>query len=256
MAYHRSYRVEEMKKLLLLATALIIATSPAIGFEPKSKPKEYPLQHGTGFFVTYKHVLTASHIFDKCGEHIQLANHDIMWGAGGAVAVGKVVARDSVNDLALITSNVQSNQFAELRLNPAILGESVWVYGFPLQITLTAPNFTNGIISATSGMNNNLKKLQITAPIQLGNSGSPLLDKFGTVVGVVIGKFNAGPFNEQYADIPQNINFAVKANVAMSFMSTSGLKPTVSSKSTLIDPTEIAKTAQEFTIKIRCEVKE
>jgi S1-C subfamily serine protease len=217
------------------------------------KPKEKMFGYGTGFFVTYKYVMTNNHVVEQCGDAIQLLNQD-MWGPGGAA--GKVVAQDKVNDLALITSNVQSNPFSQLRIAPIpAVGESVWVYGFPLQTILSTPNFTSGIIAATSGMGGNLGQLQITAPVQPGNSGSPLMDKFGNVVGVVVSKLNAGRINEQYGDIPQNINFAVKASVAMTFMNINGVESTVASKSTPIDQTEIAKTAQSFTINIRCELK-
>src|SRR5262249_21876036 len=155
----------------------------------------------------------------------------------------------------LITTGIQGVEFAELRIDPVFLGESVWVYGFPLQGILSKPNFTNGMVAATSGMNDDVSQLQITAPVQPGNSGSPLVDKFGNVVGVVVSKFNAGLYNERYGDIPQNINFAIKASIAMSFMSTNGIEPTVAHKGTLLDPVLIANNAQSYTIKIRCESK-
>ena len=220
--------------------------------KPAPKPKEKMIGSGTGFFVTNKHVMTNNHVIEKCGDKIQLSNRD-MWGPGSVVA--KVVAQDAEHDLALLESNVQSNHVAKLHIGPISLGESVWVYGFPLQDILSAPNFTSGMIAATSGLKNNVNELQITAPVQPGNSGSPLLDKFGNVVGVVDSKLNAIKVSVEKNDIPQNINFAVKASVAISFMSTNGIESTTSTESKRIDPVEIAKTAQSFTINIRCEVK-
>ena len=234
---------------------LALYTPPTKEATPDSKPtpKEKMWGFGTGFFVTYKHVMTNNHVVEQCVDKIQLLNQD-MWGPGGAA--GKVVAQDKVNDLALITSNVQSNRFAQLRIAPIpAVGEHVWVYGYPLQGILSEPNFTPGMVAATSGMNGKVSELQITAPVQSGNSGSPLLDKFGNVIGVVVSKLNAGRINEQYGDIPQNINFAVKASIAMAFMSTHGIEPTITAKTTPIDPTEIARTAGSFTINVRCEVK-
>ena len=220
--------------------------------EAKPDPKEKSYEYGTGFFVDIKgHILTNNHVIESCidSDHIELSNQ----GIGNAI--GKVLARDYVYDLALISTGIGGTQFAELRVGPVSLGESVWVYGFPLQGILSKPNFTNGMVAATSGMNDNVSQLQITAPVQPGNSGSPLMDKFGNVIGVVVSKLDAGRFNEQYGDIPQNVNFAIKASMAVALMSNNGLEPTTVVKTTQIDPVEIARNAQEFTIKISCESK-
>lgn len=96
--------------------------------------------------------------------------------------------------------------------------------------------------------------MQISAPVQLGNSGGPLLDKFGNVVGVVVSKLDAKKFADAIGDIPQNINFAIKGTVVKSFLDTHGIDyQTASSSSwTKNNGEEITAKAGEFTVPIEC----
>ena len=69
---------------------------------------------------------------------------------------------------------------------------------------------STGIVSATVGLLDDISQLQISAPIQPGNSGGPLLDEYGNVAGVVVAKLRALAVAKATGDIPQNVNFAVK----------------------------------------------
>src|SRR6266478_224338 len=87
------------------------------------------------------------------------------------------------------------------------VGESVVAVGFPLTGLLSSdPIVTTGIISALSGLRNDRRRIQITAPVQPGNSGGPLLGENGSVVGVVVGKLDALKMVKVTGDIPQNVN--------------------------------------------------
>ena len=98
-------------------------------------------------------------------------------------------------------------------------GEEIFVFGFPLDGYLpSAGNITPGIISALAGPGNNSSLVQMTAPVQPGNSGGPLLNKKGKVVGVVVGKANAIKIAKVTGDIPQNINFAIAPRTVKSFL--------------------------------------
>jgi SOS response associated peptidase (SRAP)/Trypsin-like peptidase domain len=133
------------------------------------------------------------------------------------------MAFDSTNDLALIrlsetADNLRPPVIPALR-SRVRLGEPAFVFGYPLSGLLSsAGNFTSGSISSLSGLGDDISKLQISAPVQPGNSGGPLLDLYGNVVGVVVAKLNAGQLSQLINDIPQNVNFAIKASVAISFL--------------------------------------
>jgi S1-C subfamily serine protease len=84
-------------------------------------------------------------------------------------------------------------------------------------------NVTTGTVSALAGIGNDTRFLQMTVPVQPGNSGGPLLDLEGRVVGVVVGKLDALKVASVTGDIPQNVNFAIKAEVVRRFLDASGV---------------------------------
>lgn len=88
------------------------------------------------------------------------------------------------------------------------------VFGFPLTGVLTDQgNLTVGNITALSGMKGDPNLFQISAPVQPGNSGGPVLDSKGQLIGIVVGKLNALAVAGVTDDIPQNVNFAIKSSV-------------------------------------------
>jgi hypothetical protein len=85
------------------------------------------------------------------------------------------------------------------------------VYGFPLPGMLSASGQLGaGMVTALAGIRSDPDQLQIDAPIQRGNSGGPLLDRRGQVIGVVFAKLNALRIAQLTGDLPQNVNFAVR----------------------------------------------
>ena len=69
---------------------------------------------------------------------------------------------------------------------------------------------TDGIISAESGIKDDPRVYQISVPVQAGNSGGPLLNDFGEVVGIVTSKLHAVKMFQWTGDLPENVNYAVK----------------------------------------------
>ena len=82
------------------------------------------------------------------------------------------------------------------------------MFGFPLEGFLAASgNFTPGIVAALAGPGNNSSLVQITAPVQPGNSGGPVIDSKGHAVGVVLGKADAIKIAKATGDIPRKRKF-------------------------------------------------
>src|SRR6516164_2463105 len=84
-------------------------------------------------------------------------------------------------------------------------------------------NLSVGNVSALAGLGDDSRYLQISAPVQPGNSGGPLLDASGHLIGIVTSKLNAARVARFTGDIPENVNFALKAEVARIFLDSKGI---------------------------------
>lgn len=171
------------------------------------------LSTGTAFFVSAQgHLLSNAHVVADCDRVVA------MHPGGTDTSPVNVIAVDKANDLALMRSRINST-FATFRRGSVALGEGVAVYGFPMAGTLTVSgNLSTGNLSGLAGLGNDPGRYQISAPIQLGNSGGAVLDESGLVIGVVVGKLDAALVQRATGDIPQNINFAIKASIAQNFL--------------------------------------
>ena len=181
----------------------------------KIAPSETPRSNlsGTGFFINSDgYVLTNAHVVENCASIRVTADQS-------AASEATLVARDVTNDLAVLRTAIKPAKAAGLR-SSIRLGETVEAFGFPLTSLLSSSgNFTVGNVTALAGIGDDSRYLQISTPVQPGNSGGPLLDQNGNVVGVVAAKLNA--LNVMVAtngDVPQNVNFAIKGSLAMSFL--------------------------------------
>ena len=114
-------------------------------------------------------------------------------------------------------------------------------------------NFTTGNVTALAGLRDDSRSLQISAPVQPGNSGGPLLDEAGNVVGVVVAKLDALRVASATNDIPQNVNFAIKVTVAADFLSAHGVRYTEAKLDAPLPPSDIAERARAFSVHIECE---
>ena len=174
-------------------------------------------QKGTGFLVSSSgHLVTNAHVVQGCVGDI-LGNP-----SGEAPAKLRLVSSDETNDLALLQASGSFKGVAKIRDKAIQSGDSVVAIGYPFHGLLTSDfTVTTGIVSSLSGVLNDTRFLQISAAVQPGNSGGPLLASSGDVVGVVAAKLNAIKFVRATGNIPENINFAIKTGALRDFLDNS-----------------------------------
>lgn len=134
------------------------------------------------------------------------------------------------------------------------MGEGIAAFGYPLVGLLsTSGNFTVGNVSAVSGLGDDSRYLQISAPVQPGNSGGPLLDQSGNVVGVVVSKLDAIKVAAAIDDVAQNVNFAIKTNVLTKFLDSHGVNYSKVGAGQSLQPSDLAERAKSISVLIRCD---
>ena len=139
---------------------------------------------GTGFFIDYHHIITNEHVVQSC-KHIRIR---------GAVqpSYAQLVSIDKDSDLALLRTSRSPIRPAALRGSKQIgIGDSVSVMGYPLEHGVTGSYILkNARITDVSSDSTSSNRIQFTDSVEKGNSGGPLLDASGTVIGVIVGKMN------------------------------------------------------------------
>ncbi|MAU43768.1 MAG: hypothetical protein CMP09_02800 [Yangia sp.] len=196
---------------------------------------------GAGFYVSSDgHVITNAHVVQGC--------QTIMVDEEPADMIDK----SDTFDLAILKGD-SSPTFATFAEAPARLNSDVTAVGFPYGGILGGLNVTRGSVSAMKGFDNNAVEMQITAPVQSGNSGGPLLGADGAVVGVVVSKLDAVQVASVLGDLPQNVNYAVRGELAKLFLSQNGVTPTTSERGAALAPEDLADRAKAYTVFIECE---
>ncbi len=179
-------------------------SGPAVG-RPKGS--------GSGFFIT-----TEGHFVTN--QHVIAGSSSIIIYTGDKVLPARIIRVDKSSDLALL--KVEGNS-VPLILRPSgsgvRVGQRVATVGYPNPgLQGQEPKFTSGQINALSGAGDDAGLYQISVPVQPGNSGGPLLDDRGQVVGVIVAKLNIIAAVETSGALPENVNYAIKGSVLWAFL--------------------------------------
>jgi hypothetical protein len=209
-------------------------TKPSQKSRLEKRPSYDLVSTGSGFYVNgVGNLVTNYHVVDRCDKiTVELPS--------GSVSAD-VIAVDKRLDLAILHSASKYPKHARIRQPPAALGESVYLFGYPKMSLLGSINMTNGIVSSVTGFRANSAQLQTTAAAQPGNSGGPLVDDSGAVIGVISGILKD----------TQNVGFAIKNTALIEFLNDNNIlfsDINVQSASAV----SIAKEVQEFTFPIYC----
>jgi S1-C subfamily serine protease len=188
---------------------------------------------GTAFFVTWEgHLITNHHVIHEAKKvHVKL---------DGDLAEATVIDTDPDNDLALLQVEAIRRPLPIAKRGGLAKGQEVFTLGYPLvQLQGQEQKATFGRINSLSGSAGDVRLAQIDVPIQPGNSGGPLLNRRGEVVGVVTSMLNAQVTLQVAGVVPQNVNYALKAHLVERLVSQnlSSWKP---------EPTRGRETAASF----------
>jgi TPR repeat protein len=212
-----------------------------------TEAEEPPSASGSGLIVSRRgHVLTNEHVVAGCRRLRAVVD--------GRARPAEVQATDAANDLALVRLPEPTEAVARWREGrPVQAGESVVVLGFPLS-GLLSPDavVTTGAVNALAGLKGDTRFLQISAPVQPGNSGGPVVDEAGLVVGVVVAKLDAMKLALATGDVPQNVNFAIKAAVARAFVEAQGVSVESGAGTARLTPADAAAAAKRWTVALQC----
>jgi len=207
----------------------------------------------TGFVLTGRgDVLTAAHVVENCG--VITISVDGPGETSRVVQAHLVQARPD-DDLALVRmAQPWEGGTARLREDMPRLGEEVMVAGFALPGLLASSlHITTGIVSTTAGPGDDLNLMGLSAPVQLGNSGGPVLDRYGNVVGVVMGKLDAISIAHATGALAADVSFAIQGEVARRFLTLARVPyDTNRGKREHHSNEDLAALAETFTVRVDC----
>ena len=168
---------------------------------------------GSGFYVSASgQIVTNEHVIAAC-DQLSLPNGDVL----------EVIASETSSDLALLQAPPpHGNTILSLRAGRGVRSaDPIWVAGYPLGGYITSDlSVASGTVMALAGMGQDRREFQISAPVQPGNSGGPVLDEAGRLVGVVVSGLDKLGLAAELGDLPENINFAISLGTLQSFLDT------------------------------------
>jgi S1-C subfamily serine protease len=218
-------RSKEILKEIEAAKKATSAPMPKTPTAPSASVAEAPKFSGSGAIVSADgHVLTAAHVVAGA------KSIKVLTARGTTTA--NVLRVDEANDLAVLKLAGGSYVALPVAASRAVrLGQTVATIGFPnFEIQGFSPKVTRGEISSLNGFGDDPRAWQISVPVQTGNSGGPLLDESGNLVGVVVAKLGMAAARAT-GDLPQNVSYAVKSAYALAL-----LEPFVDSDGAVVRP--------------------
>ena len=255
---------------------LLEAVASLSGYPSNKKPerqanasKEHIPQSGTGsgFFVSKMgHVITNAHVVQNC-KKVTIGDN------ANKQVPAELINTDSSNDLALLKLSTLEMASAEsksliqklgivvvplatnglLRNEDVRLGEKVLVAGYPFgEYFSNTIKVTVGVVSATRGAGDDSGQFQLDAAVQPGNSGGPIYDSGGNIVGVVISQLDKLKMAKAIGSLPENVNFGIKASTVRRFLISSGVPSKKSERTEEKSTEQLAEIATNQALMVMC----
>lgn len=240
-------------KLISRIIAIIAILAALIAPQYKTHAKATQRFFGTGFFVTqHGDLITNAHIVRNCKK---------VYVAGAVNAPATIAALDEMHDLALLKIDGIKTHLAPLRLDshPIRPGQNVAIIGYPGRaIHHQSPVFRTAQLLSLKGPIGEPYLLQFTSSTEKGNSGGPLLDSAGNVVGVITGKISLDWTDPTTPDAPtisvHQADIAITLPYLRNFLSQNNIHPNTGGSGLVrVNALYVNQTAQKFIARVHCE---
>jgi TPR repeat protein len=187
--------------------------SPSQGDEPAISTVA-PRFSGSGFFISQDgYILTNFHVVENASKII------IQTKQGTFPA--QVVKVDAANDIALLKISGSFQPLPVATSRSSKLGEAIFTIGFPnIEVQGVEPKLSKGEIGGLGGVQDDPRSFQVSLPVQPGNSGGPLINMSGNVVGLMTAKLNDLAMLKLTGSLPQNVSYALKGSFMTAFLET------------------------------------
>lgn len=243
----RKKEEEERKRVAKKEREQKEANKPKIKMSSEIDSSLITIGSGSGFYINNKgYALTNNHVVDICKQSVAVVD--------GKETLFRVISTDKINDVAVLKTDYKSKNYIKINEDGAKLGENVIAVGYPLAGRLSdSVKITRGIVSSLSGLDNNIGQIQIDAALQPGNSGGPVLNENGELVGIASAGLNKLLMAKEAKYIPENVNFAVASPIVVNILKSKKVKyATPSMFSGSFSNTELAELGDNSTIQLFC----
>jgi S1-C subfamily serine protease len=212
----------------------------------KKKPKQLPEDNkvvpagsGSGFLVSRDgHIITNHHVIDGC-------NTTKVSFQGNQVDA-QILAVDKMNDIAILKTNIKPNSIFPISNEDVSLLEDVVVAGYPLGKQVSSAIKTHkGVVTALAGAGDNYSNFQTDASINAGNSGGPIMNQKGNIVGIAVATW--------VQDGVQGVHFGIKSSTLKTFANSNSLKFSQANNRELSNK-DLGKLITEATVYLECHM--
>jgi len=222
-----------------------VGEEPDMAAKPIDESELIIIGSGSGFFISSQgHIVSNAHVVGGCKKIKVYEN--------GKEILLNILDTDTKNDVGLVKGKFKNTKYLNIKSEGAELGEDIVAFGYPLVDTLSdSVKLTKGIVSALAGPNNNFAMIQIDAALQPGNSGGPVLNMNGLVVGIATSGLSKLKMAKEQKILPENVNFAVAAPTIVKFLKANNINvPQGTNK--IYKTKELAKIGEPATVQLLC----
>lgn len=205
-----------------------------------------PVASGSAFFVSNDgSLITNYHVVNGCRRLTTSID-------GQEIAVALVYA-DKRNDVAVLKASSTPPVVGAFAITGPRAGDPIVATGFPFRGLLASKSSTSvGSVSNLAGPGDDVRLMQLSCPIQPGNSGGPVLDQYGRVVGLIVSRLDALQVAKATGSLSENVNFGLKSSLAMIVLDAAGVAYERGDGGAVLSPADIGRVGQQITVPIDC----